>query len=100
MNSELIAFSPGFVIIPIKSPIVPAKNNIPINVNIIFEILILQSLLEDILIILQVTDENIIGITDIDIKVKNILLSGVSDFPISGKQVPTKIAHIAPMSVE
>ena len=71
--------------IPVKSPTMAARNNTPANVNIIFEAVISESLLDNIRMILQVTDENMIGITDIDIKVKKIFPKGVSDLPISGK---------------
>lgn len=49
---------------------------------------------------LHVTEENMIGITDIDINVINMLLSGVSAFPMSGKHIPINIAHTAHITVE
>ncbi len=91
---------PGFVIIPIKSPIMPAKSNILVNVNIILDAVTLTNLLESICITLHVTDENMIGIIDIDNSVKNILLSVVKDLPTSGKYIAIKIAHTAPTTVE
>ena len=92
-------YSPECEMIPTKTPMPPAKISILANVNIILDTVISENLLESILIMLHVTEENIIGITDIEIKVRNILPGSVNNLPMAGKHTPIKIAQIAPMIV-
>lgn len=91
--------SPECELMPIRIPIPPAKISILVNVNIILDTVISAILSEIIFIMLHVTEENIIGITDIEIKVKNILPGNVNNLPASGRHIPMKIAHMAPMIV-
>lgn len=84
---------------PTKTPMLPAKISMLMNVNIILGTVISATLLEIIFMMLHVTEENIIGIIDIEIKVKNILPGNANNLPVSGKHTPIKIAHTAPITV-
>lgn len=92
-------FSPEFDAIPTKIPTLPAKISMLVNVNIILDTVSSANLCESIFIMLHVTDENIIGMTDMEIKVKNILPGSENNLPVSGKRMPIKIAHTAAIIV-
>lgn len=99
ISFELMIFSPECDVMPTKIPIPPAKISILVNVNIILDTVISANLFESIFIMLHVTDENIMGITDMEIKVKNIFPGSANNLPVSGKHTPIKIAHTAAITV-
>jgi hypothetical protein len=98
-NSDSATPRLGFRIALQVIPITLATIKAAINTKTTLRIFIFFVSPESNLIILDVTEEKIIGMADIDIKVKKISLKGFKNSPVLGNINPTTTAHNAANSV-